>query len=117
GIKDFHTIDPLELRERCRERALYWLDLQREQRERMGNFGYFETPYRTIDPSFEATIVNALADLAERQQIYKGLRSTLWCIHDETALAEAEIEYEPRTSSSIFVRFTATPQQGAKIAA
>ena len=94
GHQDFHTIDPLELREQCRERALFWLDRQREQRVRMGNFGLFDRPYRTIDPSFEATIVNALADLAERQQIYKGLRSTLWCVHDETALAEAEIEYE-----------------------
>jgi isoleucyl-tRNA synthetase len=116
GLRDFHAIDPLELRERCKERALFWLDRQREQRVRMGNFGLFDHPYRTIDPSFEATIVNALADLAERQQIYKGLRSTLWCIHDETALAEAEIEYSPRISPSIYVRFTATPEQAARIA-
>ncbi len=111
GIKDFHAVDPLELRAQCKERALYWLDRQREQRRRMGTFGFIDHPYRTIDPSFEATIVNALADLAERQQIYKGLRSTLWCIHDETALAEAEIEYEQRTSPSIYVRFTANDEQ------
>ena len=85
---------PLELRARCRERALFWLDRQRETARAHGQFRLFDRPYRTIDPSFEATIVDALADLAERQQIYKGLRSTLWCIHDETALAEAEIEYE-----------------------
>ncbi|MBV8529773.1 MAG: isoleucine--tRNA ligase, partial [Candidatus Eremiobacteraeota bacterium] len=115
GIKDFHAIDPLELRERCRERALFWLDRQREQRVRMGNFGLFDRPYRTIDRSFEATIVNALADLAERQHIYKGLRSTLWCTHDETALAEAEIEYQTRRSPSIYVRFTATPEQKTRI--
>jgi isoleucyl-tRNA synthetase len=115
GITDFHTIDPLELRARCRERAIFWLDRQREQRVRMGNFGYFDRPYRTIDPSFEATIVNALADLAERQQIYKGLRSTLWCVHDETALAEAEIEYETKISPSIYVRFTADDQQKKRI--
>ncbi|MBV9333632.1 MAG: class I tRNA ligase family protein, partial [Candidatus Eremiobacteraeota bacterium] len=115
NIRDFHTIDPLELRERCKERALFWLDRQREQRVRMGNFGLFDRPYRTIDPSFEATIVNALADLAERQQLYKGLRSTLWCVYDETALAEAEIEYENRVSPSIFVRFTATPEQRERI--
>ncbi len=114
GVKDFHTIDPLELREQCRQRALFWLDRQREQRVRMGNFGYFDRPYRTIDPSFEATIVDALADLAERQQIYKGLRSTLWCIHDETALAEAEIEYEPRVSPSVYVRFTAIAASSAR---
>ena len=117
GIKDFHAVDPLELRDLCKERALFWLDRQRAQRERMGNFGFFDRPYRTIDPSFEATIVNALADLAERAQIYKGLRSTLWCIHDETALAEAEIEYEPRVSPSIYVRFTATPEQAEQILA
>ena len=115
GIKDFHSIDPLELRERCKERALYWLDRQREHRRRMGNFGLWDHPYRTIDPSFEATIVNALADLAARQQIYKGLRSTLWCIHDETALAEAEIEYEPRVSPSIYVRFPANGDQREQI--
>ncbi|MFY9666133.1 MAG: class I tRNA ligase family protein, partial [Candidatus Cybelea sp.] len=115
GIKDFHAIDPLELRRHCKERALYWLDRQREHRVRMGNFGLFDRPYRTIDPSFEATIVNALADLAERQQIYKGLRSTLWCVHDETALAEAEIEYEQRVSPSIYVRFTATPEQAQRL--
>ena len=111
GITDFHTIDPLELRAACKERALYWLDRQREHRVRMGNFGLWEHPYRTIDPSFEATIVDALADLAERQQIYKGLRSTLWCVHDETALAEAEIEYEQRISPAIYVRFTANDAQ------
>jgi isoleucyl-tRNA synthetase len=115
GIKDFHAIDPLELRRHCKERALYWLDRQREHRVRMGNFGLFDRPYRTIDPSFEATIVNALADLAERQQIYKGLRSTLWCVHDETALAEAEIEYEQRVSPSIYVRFTAAPEQAQRL--
>jgi isoleucyl-tRNA synthetase len=115
GIQDFHAIDPLELRAQCKERALFWLDRQRDQRVRMGNFGLFDSPYRTIDPSFEATIVNALADLAERQQIYKGLRSTLWCVHDETALAEAEIEYEQRVSPSIYVRFAADEEQAKRI--
>jgi isoleucyl-tRNA synthetase len=111
GIKDFHTIDPLELRAKCAERAFYWLDRQRETRVRMGNFGLWEHPYRTLDPSYEAVIVETLAELAEKQQLYKGLRSTLWCVRDETALAEAEIEYEPKTSPSIYVRFRATAEQ------
>ena len=115
GIKDFHRIDPLELRAKCKERALYWLDRQRTSRVRMGNFGQWETPYRTVDPSYEATIVNAVADLAEKNQLYKGLRSTLWCVHDETALAEAEIEYEPKASLSVYVRFTASDEQRADI--
>jgi isoleucyl-tRNA synthetase len=111
GITDFHTIDPIELRRQCRDRAIYWFERQRDIRIRMGNFGDWEHPYRTIDPSFEATIVRALADLAESGQLYKGLRSTLWCVHDETALAEAEIEYEPKVSPSIDVRFPARGEQ------
>ncbi|HEV7179459.1 MAG TPA: isoleucine--tRNA ligase, partial [Candidatus Baltobacteraceae bacterium] len=115
GIKDFHQIDPLELREKCKERALYWVGRQGDTRMRMGTFGDFAHPYRTIDPSFEATIVNAIADLAEKEQLYKGLRSTLWCVHDETALAEAEIEYEQKTSPSVYVRFAANDAQRAKL--
>ncbi|MDP9024799.1 MAG: isoleucine--tRNA ligase, partial [Candidatus Eremiobacteraeota bacterium] len=114
-IKDFHDVDPLELRAKCKERALHWLDVQRATRMRMGNFGEWEHPYRTIDPEFEATIVEALADLAQANQLYKGLRSTLWCIHDETALAEAEIEYENKISPSIYVGFTASDAQRGEI--
>jgi isoleucyl-tRNA synthetase len=112
---DFHDVDPLELREKCRERALYWLDRQRTQMLRMGLFGHFDAPYMTIAPAFEATIVEALADLAEAKQLYKGLRPTLWCVHDETALAEAEIEYRDHTSHSLYVRFPAAAAQRADI--
>src|SRR5471032_2596033 len=112
---DFHKIDPIELRAKCKERALYWLDRQREAILRMGVFGHYDRPYMTIKPEFEATIVETLADLAESQQLYKGLRSTLWCVHDETALAEAEIEYKDHTSQSIYVRFPANDAQRADI--
>jgi len=108
---DFHKIDPIELRAKCKERALYWLDRQRDAMLRMGLFGHYDRPYMTIKPEFEATIVETLADLAESRQLYKGLRSTLWCVYDETALAEAEIEYKEHTSPSIYVRFTAGDAQ------
>jgi len=108
---DFRKIDPIVLRDQCRERALHWLDVQRETILRMGVLGDYAHPYRTIDPSFEATIVETLATLAENEQIYKGLRPTLWCTHDETALAEAEIEYRERISPSVYVRFSADTQQ------
>ncbi len=114
---DFHKIEPLELRAQCRERAIYWLDRQREQIVRMGVLGHYDRPYRTVDPSFEATIIETLADLAESEQLYKGLRATLWCVYDETALAEAEIEYHDRTSPSIYVRFTANDAQRADLLA
>ncbi|MGA2393999.1 MAG: isoleucine--tRNA ligase [Candidatus Lustribacter sp.] len=114
---DFHNVDPLELREKCRERALYWLDRQRAAILRMGcGFGHYDDPYMTIAPRFEATIVDVLAELAEAKQLYKGLRATLWCIHDETALAEAEIEYKEHVSPSIYVRFPADAAQRADIA-
>src|SRR6202035_3248054 len=88
---------------------------QRDTFLRLGEFGHFERPYRTIDPEFEATIVETLGELAEAGQLYKGLRSTLWCIHDETALAEAEIEYKERVAPSIYVRFSADDEQRSDI--
>jgi isoleucyl-tRNA synthetase len=115
---DFRQADPIELRRACRERALYWLDRQRAQMLRIGaSFGHFDDPYMTIAPSYEATIVETLADLAEREYLYKGLRSTLWCVIDETALAEAEIEYKDHTSPSIYVRFRADAAQRAALLA
>ena len=112
---DYHKTDPVELRAKCKERALHWLDVQRDTILRMGCLGHYDHPYRTIDPSYEQTIVETLADLAEKGQLYKGLRSTLWCVHDETALAEAEIEYEQHVSPSIYVRFTANEAQRAEL--
>jgi len=108
---DFRTADPIALRRACRERALYWLDRQRGQMQRMGQFARWDEPYMTIAPTFEATIVESLADLAEREYLYKGLRATLWCVVDETALAEAEIEYKEDTSPSTYVRFRADDAQ------
>ncbi|MDE2572343.1 MAG: isoleucine--tRNA ligase [bacterium] len=107
----FRSVPPAELREKCRERALYWLDIQRDLFMRMGCFGLWEAPYRTIDPSFEGTIVDALADLAQQGYLYKGLRSTYWCPTDETALADAEIEYRDHVSPSVYVRFPADAAQ------
>jgi len=112
---DFHRVDPIELRARCRERAIHWLNIQRETILRMGVLGDYDHPYRTIDKEFEATIVDTLGDLAEAGQLYKGLRATLWCIKDETALAEAEIEYKDSISPSLYVRFSATDEQRAEL--
>ncbi|HEY4440710.1 MAG TPA: isoleucine--tRNA ligase [Candidatus Elarobacter sp.] len=113
---DFRSADPIELRRACRERALYWMDRQRSQMQRIGaSFGRFDDPYMTIAPAYEAVIVETLADLAERDYLYKGLRSTLWCVHDETALAEAEIEYKNHVSPSIYVRFPANDAQRAAL--
>jgi isoleucyl-tRNA synthetase len=114
---DFHQVDPIALRDACRERALYWLDRQRDAILRMGVFGHYDKPYRTVDPLFEGEIVDALGDLAAEGQLYKGLRPTLWCVYDETALAEAEIEYkDDHVSPSVYVRFAANAEQRADLA-
>ncbi|HEX3551216.1 MAG TPA: class I tRNA ligase family protein, partial [Candidatus Elarobacter sp.] len=70
---DFRAADPIALRRACRERALYWLQRQRDVMLRLGcGFGHYDDPYMTIAPSFEATIVETLADLAEEDYLYKG---------------------------------------------
>ena len=82
----------------------------------MGVLGHYDDPYMTIAPRFEGAIVDVLADLADAKQLYKGLRATLWCVHDETALAEAEIEYKDHTSDSIYVRFPASDDPSQPVA-
>lgn len=110
-VKRAQDLDPETLRALCKERAEYWLDKQRTTRLRMGAFGEFDSPYRTVDPSFEFTIVTTLAELAEQGQIHNALRPTPWCVQDETALAQYETEHEPKTSTSLYVLFPLSDTQ------
>ncbi|HOM83648.1 MAG TPA: isoleucine--tRNA ligase [Armatimonadota bacterium] len=95
----------LELRRRCREYAQQWIDTQREQFKRLGLRGDWSNPYLTMDHAFEAKVVDIFGELAEQGYIYRGLKPVHWCPNDETALAEAEVEYGSHTSPSIYVRF------------
>ena len=97
--------DRLTLRRRCREYAQHWFEVQREEFIRLGAIGDWEHPYRTMDPDFEADLIEVFAELAARGFIYRGLRSIHWCPTCGSALAEAEIEYEDDPSPSIFVAF------------
>ena len=99
------TVDPVELREKCAEFALGFLDKQREQFIRLGVLGDWQHPYRTLDHSYEAAIVSIFGKMAEKGMIYRGLRPVHWCPKCETALAEAEIEYKDVDSDSIYVKF------------
>jgi isoleucyl-tRNA synthetase len=96
---------PLEVRQACRKYAQKYLDLQREQFKRLGVFGRFDHPYSTMSPEYESVIVRTLFDFLENGAVYKGLKPVYWCMHDKTALAEAEVEYEMHTSPSIWVRY------------
>ena len=98
-------MDPLAVRKACREYAQKFVDLQRSQFERIGVFGRWDTPYLTMSNGYEASIVETFYDFFEKDFVYKGLRPVYWCIHDKTALAEAEVEYEQHTSPSVYVRY------------
>ncbi len=99
---------PLEVRRICREYAEKYLDLQRSQFKRIGVFGRFDQPYSTMAPQYEAVVIAALYAFFRQGAVYKGLRPVYWCIHDKTALAEAEVEYENHTSPSIWVKYRLT---------
>src|SRR5581483_4233906 len=101
-------MDPLEVRRECAKYAAKYLDLQREQFKRIGVFGRFDNPYSTMTPEYEAVILEALFSFVEKGAVYKGLRPVYWCIHDKTALAEAEVEYENHTSPSVWVKYAMT---------
>jgi isoleucyl-tRNA synthetase len=104
GIKA-DSIDPVELRKRCAEHAMKYVKVQTEEFRRLGVMGDWEKPYITLRPEYEAAQMNVLADMAERDLVYRGRKSIFWCIDCETALAAAEIEYEDETSDSIYVSY------------
>ena len=107
-------MQPLAVRNACREYAAKFLDLQSAQFQRLGIFGQFERPYSTMTPQYESVILETFYKFFEDGFVYKGLRSTYWCIHDETALAEAEVEYENHTSPTVWVKY-ALQSDAAKI--
>ncbi|QDV33304.1 isoleucine--tRNA ligase [Tautonia plasticadhaerens] len=94
-----------EIRGLCRVEALKWVGVQREQFKRLGVSGDWEDPYLTLDPRYEAGIMDVLAELVDRGFVFRQLKPIHWDIHDRTALAEAELEYAEHTSPSIYVNF------------
>lgn len=99
------TVDPIELREKCAEHALHYLDVQREQFIRLGILGEWDNPYKTLDPAYESAIIRTFGKMAEKGMIYRGLKPVHWCPVCVTALAEAEIEYKDKKSYSVYVKF------------
>jgi isoleucyl-tRNA synthetase len=112
GLKKLQ-MDPVAVRQACRLYAQKYLDLQRSQFIRMGVFGRWAAPYSTMDPVYEARIAETFFHFFERGFFYKGLKPVSWCIHDRTALAEAEVEYEQHTSPSVYVRYQLTSDPSA----
>jgi len=102
-----------QIRAECRKYAAKYVALQRADFIRLGILGQWQDPYLTMSPQYEAVIAGAFVDFLDRGYIYKGLKTVNWCMHDRTALAEAEIEYEDHTSPSIWVRFALTSDASA----
>jgi isoleucyl-tRNA synthetase len=105
----FRTMDPGEVRARCEAYARRFVDVQRAQFKALGVLGDWERPYLTMDPSYEAGILDVFLDLLEKGKIYRKLRPIHWCVRDETALAEAEVEYADLTSPAVTVAFGLVP--------
>ena len=101
-----------EFREKCKEYALSFVDKQREQFKRLGVLGEWDDPYLTLKPAFEAKQVEIFGKMAEKGFIYKGMKPVYWCPHDQTALAEAEIEYQDDPCTTLFVKFPVRDDQG-----
>lgn len=102
---DRHQVSPLEWRAKCRELALRYVDVQRQQFKRLGVRGDWEHPYLTLAPEYQARQIEAFAKIALRGLVSRGLRPVYWCYHCETALAEDEIEYDSKESPAIYVSF------------
>jgi isoleucyl-tRNA synthetase len=96
---------PTDVRAECRRYAQKFLDLQRQQFKRIGVFGRFDRPYATMNPQYESVVLSTFFSFYENGFVYKGLRAVYWCMCDETALAEAEVEYENHTSPTVWVKY------------
>jgi isoleucyl-tRNA synthetase len=98
-------MSPLEIRRACRAYAEKYIQIQLEDFRRLLVFGEWSAPYRTLDPSYEAAVVEELAGFHRQGLVYRGKKPVHWCTSCRTALAEAEVEYEEHESPSITVRF------------
>jgi isoleucyl-tRNA synthetase len=94
-----------DFRRACRAYAEKYLDIQRRDFKRLGVLGLWDEPYKTLTFSYQAAIVRALGKFVDQDMVYKGKKPVHWCTHCRTALAEAEVEYEPHTSPSVYVEF------------
>ncbi len=98
-------VEQVVFREKAQEFALSFVDIQKEQFKRLGIFGDWDNPYLTLAHKYEAEIIRSFGILAAKGYIYKGTKPVNWCCNCETALAEAEVEYDNHNSPSIFVKF------------
>ena len=98
--------DTLAFRKKAYDYAMKFVAVQREEFKRLGIFAQWDDPYLTLSPRYEYWILKSLASLTQKGYVYRSLKPVNWCFSCETALAEAEVEYEDHTSPTVFVRFS-----------
>lgn len=108
--KNKHQVPQLEFRQKAKEYALKFVSKQREDFKRLGILGEWDNPYLTLANDYEAGILEVFFGLRKKGFINKKLKPGYWCAYDETALAEAEVEYADKKSDSVFVRFKIKPE-------
>ncbi len=101
-----------QFRTKCRAYAESYIAKMTEQFQRLGVLGEWDDPYITLLPEFEAKQIEVFGKMAEKGLIYKGMKPVYWCPHDQTALAEAEIEYQDDPCTTIFVKFPVRDDKG-----
>src|SRR3989440_794810 len=104
-VKESKELSPLEVRKKSEEFARKYVDIQREQFKRLGVLGDWENPYLTMDPKYEAEIVRAFAVFVEKDLVYQSKKPVFWSTGAQTALAEAEVEYQERDDTAVYVKF------------
>ncbi len=109
------SMSKLEIRKKCFEYAMKYVDIQRNQFKRLGVIGDWNNPYLTLDPEYEVKMVEIFWEMFKRGMVYKGLRPVYWCYRCETALAEAEVEYKDHETPSIYVSFNIKDSSKSKI--
>ncbi|PIE70757.1 MAG: isoleucine--tRNA ligase [Deltaproteobacteria bacterium] len=103
--KKKRELTQVEIRQKCREYAAGFIDIQRDEFKRLGGIGDWENPYLTMNAEFEAIIARECLSFALNGGLYRGKKPIHWCCSCQTALAEAEIEYSDESSPSIYVKF------------
>jgi len=104
-VRESGGLSPLAVRKKSEAFARKFVDIQREQFKRLGVFGDWEHPYLTMDPKYEAEILRAFAVFVEKGLVYQSKKPVFWSTGAQTALAEAEVEYQERDDSAVYVKF------------
>jgi len=104
-VRESGGLSPLAVRKKSEAFARKFVDIQREQFKRLGVFGDWEHPYLTMDPKYEAEILRAFAVFVEKGLVYQSKKPVFWSTGAQTALAEAEVEYQERDDTAVYVKF------------